>query len=667
MDSGTLPPGWVEGHDASRNRAYYFHRPTRRSTWTKPEFEAALVGNGNNNGGSKSSSSDEDEEEQGDGDGRSFRRAQFAVPVAVPISVAQQEQQRNSPTDSLSASRQGFLTQQTAVGRFAEWIEVYSPEHNRAFFYNKITRDSQWTDPRFDDQSSFGKSSNGGSNGTNDEKKPVVSMIRAEQTPTGFLSVWETVGPSAGSWRDNDDDPARSFIDRPSQNAAVQNVNNSNSTATSQGANAQLPTPPQRPQRNRVSGASSSSSSPMKSDRRLESELEMFAQSLNAQSQSVNKHAAILSPEERDEARHVAEEASELTQTAHALLNSGKQRSGGLTDSFKGGLRGSTSKILTAEYSLTHWGNEPPKAIEVKRVMKDVEKGMKYAREELKAHGAAASEAEKVDSEGGYYTILGVSPTADLETMKKAYRKAMIKTHPDKVSKDERDQAMERANLLQNAFNCLSDPWERYLYDYFGLKRYLQNAKVIQCFKNYLLSGIEVTKHPRKGYPRRRFFWISPDFEWINTGHERILEPEEWEKPNIKGVKISEIIDIARGIATDVFARTGYASKHKRYFSIITPDRTLDIEMESVERADFLFSRLSLLVLDSQKNQKWLQRYFELKTLREALQNRASFNGSGSGKQAPPPPAGNPPTPPPQEDKPGADTKQQQKEPEIPV
>lgn len=74
----------------------------------------------------------------------------------------------------------------------------------------------------------------------------------------------------------------------------------------------------------------------------------------------------------------------------------------------------------------------------------------------------------------------------------------MIRWHPDKVSDAERAIASEKSNRLQNAYNCLSNPWERYLYDWFGMNRFLIHKKVVECFKNYLLSGIEIIKHPKE-------------------------------------------------------------------------------------------------------------------------------------------------------------------------
>lgn len=338
----------------------------------------------------------------------------------------------------------------------------------------------------------------------------------------------------------------------------------------------------------------------------LEEQLMDFSQSLESQSRSVGQFGNVLNPAEQAE-------LDSLKGMAHAL-NKGES---------KRGLKRSHSNAT----DLATWGNEPPKAIEVKRVMQDVAQGIKYAKEEKKAHEEAQKEAEDIES---YYGILGVSSDADVNELKKAYRKAMVKCHPDKVSADEREKAVEHSNRLNDAFKCLSDPWERFVYDYFGLKRYLQNAKVIQCFKNYMLSGIKIIKHPRKGFARRRYLWISPDFQWLCIAKERILEPNSQQLEGIKRVRILDIHELTRGITTEVFERTGKPKKQGLYFSIITNERTLDLECESKSRADFLLSRISLLVLDTQKNKKWLQRHFELKALKDAAQLNST--------RAPPPP-----------------------------
>lgn len=70
--------------------------------------------------------------------------------------------------------------------------------------------------------------------------------------------------------------------------------------------------------------------------------------------------------------------------------------------------------------------------------------------------------AEKKD----YYDVLGISRSADAAAIKKAYRKLAKKYHPDTNPGDA--QAEKNFKQVTEAYNILSDPEKRKLYDQFG-------------------------------------------------------------------------------------------------------------------------------------------------------------------------------------------------------
>ncbi|GMN56362.1 hypothetical protein TIFTF001_025477 [Ficus carica] len=61
-----------------------------------------------------------------------------------------------------------------------------------------------------------------------------------------------------------------------------------------------------------------------------------------------------------------------------------------------------------------------------------------------------------------YYEVLGVSRTASQEELKKAYKKAAIKNHPDKGGDP------EKFKELAHAYEVLNDPEKREIYDQYG-------------------------------------------------------------------------------------------------------------------------------------------------------------------------------------------------------
>jgi molecular chaperone DnaJ len=69
-------------------------------------------------------------------------------------------------------------------------------------------------------------------------------------------------------------------------------------------------------------------------------------------------------------------------------------------------------------------------------------------------------------SKRDYYEVLGVDRTADMEEVKKAYRKLALKYHPDRNPHDK--AAEEKFKELGEAYEALSDPQSRAAYDQYG-------------------------------------------------------------------------------------------------------------------------------------------------------------------------------------------------------
>lgn len=67
-----------------------------------------------------------------------------------------------------------------------------------------------------------------------------------------------------------------------------------------------------------------------------------------------------------------------------------------------------------------------------------------------------------------YYKILGVSKTATADEIKKAYRKLALKWHPDRVAPEKKDEAQAKFQEIGAAFDTLSDPEKKRIYDQVG-------------------------------------------------------------------------------------------------------------------------------------------------------------------------------------------------------
>ncbi|GMF12102.1 unnamed protein product [Phytophthora lilii] len=113
----------------------------------------------------------------------------------------------------------------------------------------------------------------------------------------------------------------------------------------------------------------------------------------------------------------------------------------------------------------------------------------------------------------------------------------------------------------------------------------------METFKELLLDGFEAVKHGRRGRPHPRLIFTDLSFKrvfWqkamgaadrVGKGKHARLE---------QSVVLGDVIQVARGMKTAVLKRSGNVARYECYVSLVTPTRTLDLELPNAQLADFL-------------------------------------------------------------------------------
>ncbi|KAK2194956.1 bifunctional DnaJ domain/DnaJ domain [Babesia duncani] len=70
-----------------------------------------------------------------------------------------------------------------------------------------------------------------------------------------------------------------------------------------------------------------------------------------------------------------------------------------------------------------------------------------------------------LDNETCYYKILGLEPTCNQNDIRRAYHKSALANHPDKQPLQQQEHYKAIFQKIQQAYECLSDPKSRAIYD----------------------------------------------------------------------------------------------------------------------------------------------------------------------------------------------------------
>lgn len=116
-----------------------------------------------------------------------------------------------------------------------------------------------------------------------------------------------------------------------------------------------------------------------------------------------------------------------------------------------------------------------------------------------------------------YYEILGISKTASLDEIKKAYRKLAMKWHPDK-NLNNKDEAEAKFKVISEAYSVLSDNESREKYDFMSTNNFKFNNEFQSSVNPETVYNTFFKNNP---FPSRQF----------NEYDDNFTKKEEFDDP----------------------------------------------------------------------------------------------------------------------------------------
>lgn len=116
-------------------------------------------------------------------------------------------------------------------------------------------------------------------------------------------------------------------------------------------------------------------------------------------------------------------------------------------------------------------------------------------------------------------------------------------------------------------------------------------------FRDMLLDGFEVLKHGRRGSPHARLIFTDMDFKRVFW--QKVVAKDNGKAKKAKldqSLVLADVVQVVRGMKTEVLKRTGDVAKYERYLSLVADDRTLDMELPSDSTCEFLLRGFDVLL-----------------------------------------------------------------------